>query len=75
MNTSTLEFAARHSCDSPEWYTPSPYVEAAREVMGSIDLDPMSHAIANERVCAVWASASVSYTLPSKLRKVAEATN
>lgn len=40
-------FAARHSMDSPEWYTPSPFVESARIVMGSIDLDPASHAEAN----------------------------
>lgn len=44
--TDTL-FAARHSCDSPEWYTPSPFVEAGRNVMGAIDLDPASHAEAN----------------------------
>lgn len=42
-----LAFAARHSMDSPEWYTPSPFVEAAREVMGGIDLDPASHEEAN----------------------------
>lgn len=47
-----LEFAARHSCDSPEWYTPSPFVEAAREVMGGIDLDPASHEEANRTVKA-----------------------
>ncbi len=49
--TETL-FAARHSCDSPEWYTPSPFVEGAREVMGGIDLDPASHEEANRTVKA-----------------------
>jgi len=44
--------AARHSSDSPEWFTPRPLVEAAREVLGGIDLDPASHAEANKIIQA-----------------------
>lgn len=49
--------ATMFSHESKEYYTPSEYIELAREVMGGIDLDPASHDIPQE-----WIQAKVYYT-------------
>lgn len=42
---------ANNSTDN-EWYTPEIYIQSAREVLGTIDLDPASNDFANETVRA-----------------------
>jgi ParB family chromosome partitioning protein len=37
-----------HNSGKYEWYTPKKFIDAARNVMGSIDLDPASSEIANK---------------------------
>lgn len=46
------DYEKRRSSVSNEWYTPAAFVEAARRVLGGIDLDPASCAQANETVRA-----------------------
>jgi phage N-6-adenine-methyltransferase len=44
--------AALTSSESNEWYTPAPYIEAARRTLGGFDLDPASCEQANATIQA-----------------------
>lgn len=56
VETTTLAYVGRKpgeaARDADDWHTPAPYVDAARKVMGSIDLDPFSSVEANAVVGA-----------------------
>lgn len=47
-----------HSSASNEWYTPEKYIIAARDLMGSIDLDPASNEVAQ-----IWIKAKKYLTV------------
>jgi len=50
LNTSNVHVS--QNSGNNEWYTPKTFIESAREVMGSIDVDPASSAKANKVVKA-----------------------
>ncbi len=47
-----VQVKAKEGVDKNDWHTPIAYIDAAREVMGGIDLDPFTSVQANDRVKA-----------------------
>jgi ParB family chromosome partitioning protein len=58
--------------DSDEWYTPLCFIELARAVMGSIDLDPFSSATANRGIRAAYYFDTQRSALASSWRNTAQ---
>jgi hypothetical protein len=52
MKDNSNLIATLHSSESNEWYTPAPYVEAARQALGRIAFDPASSEAAQKTVKA-----------------------
>lgn len=51
-NTSADNVRGTFGTGENEWYTPAEFIDAARDVLGAIDLDPASSEIAQRTVCA-----------------------
>jgi hypothetical protein len=52
MTTSAPNFQDAEYTGENEWFTPAIWVERVREALGEIDLDPASHAIAQQTIRA-----------------------
>ena len=53
MTTSAPSYSTgEYAGEDDEWFTPPDIIEAAREALGGIDLDPASHAIAQQTIGA-----------------------
>jgi len=52
MTTSAPSYPKAEYHGENEWFTPADWIERAREALGEIDLDPASHAIAQQTVQA-----------------------